>query len=232
MSREARVAALPTCMRAASLPAAVLTAVFGGVAHAAQEPTRPVAPVAPLAPLAPGGFEVELVDQAPDLRWPSAVHCRADGSLLVAEDPMDMPGPTDQPLDRIWLYRWKSGEAASARGFTRTLFAEKLYAVFGLAEIDGAVYAMNMPHLTVLADRDGDGVAEERRELLTDLGPDAPGTPGGFNDHIVSGLSYFDGWLYVAVGDKGIPLVHGTDGRTLSLRGGGVIRLRPDGSGI
>ncbi len=176
--------------------------------------------------VAPTGFAVDLVDVAPNLRWPSAVHCRADGSLLVAEDPMDMPGPSDQPLDRIWLYRWKEDGS-----FTRTLFAEKLFASFGLEEIDGAIYVMNMPHLTVLRDVDGDGVAEERKELLTDLGPVAPGVAGGFNDHIISGLRYgMDGYLYVACGDKGIPLAHGTDGSTISLRGGGVVRLRPDGS--
>ncbi|MBK8178612.1 MAG: c-type cytochrome [Planctomycetes bacterium] len=194
------------------------------VLFAALPQDSPARPEVPLL-LAPEGFTVELIDQAPDLRWPSAVHCRADGSLLVAEDPMDMPGPTDQPLDRIWLYRWNP-----QGGFTRTLFADKLYAAFGLEEFDGAVYVMNMPRLTALRDSDGDGVAEERRELITDLGPDAPGWPGGFNDHIVSGLRFHDGWLYVAVGDKGVPLAHGTDGSTLTLRGGGVIRLRPDGS--
>ncbi|MEO6708460.1 MAG: HEAT repeat domain-containing protein, partial [Planctomycetota bacterium] len=176
--------------------------------------------------IAPAGFQVDLVDAAPNLRWPSAVHCLADGSLLVAEDPMDMPGPTDEPLDRLWLYRWKADGS-----FTRTLYAEQLFASFGLEEIDGAVYVMNMPHLTVLRDRDGDGVAEERKELLSDLGPVAPGYPGGFNDHIISGLRYgMDGYLYVACGDKGVPLAHGTDGSTISLRGGGVVRMRPDGS--
>lgn len=176
--------------------------------------------------VAPAGFEVDLVDQAPALRWPSAVHCLDDGSLLVAEDPMDMPGPTDQPIDRIWLYRWRADG-----GFTRTLFAQDLYAVFGLEQIDGAVYVMNMPRLTLLRDVDGDGVAEFREELLTDLGPPAPGHPGGFNDHIVSGLrAGIDGWLYVAVGDKGVPLAHGRDGSRITLRGGGVVRLRPDGT--
>lgn len=195
--------------------AIALAAVF----FARQDPSPEVL-------VAPEGFAVDLVDSAPNLRWPSAVFCRADGSLLVAEDPMDMPGPSDQPLDRVWLYRWKEDGS-----FTRTLFADKLFASFGLEEIDGAVYVMNMPHLTVLRDVDGDGVAEDRRELLTDLGPVAPGVPGGFNDHIVSGLRYgMDGYLYVACGDKGVPLAHGTDGKTLTLRGGGVIRMRPDGS--
>ena len=90
---------------------------------------------------------------------------------------------------------------------------------------------MNMPNLTVLRDVDGDGVADQRRELLVDLGPPAPGWPGGFNDHVVSGLRLgMDGFLYVSVGDKGIPLAHATDGGEFQLRGGGVVRVRPDGS--
>lgn len=115
--------------------------------------------------MVPEGFVVELVQEAPELRWPSAVHCLSDGSLLVAEDPMDMPGPADRPIDRILRYRWLADGS-----FERTVFCEGLYAVFGLQKIDGAVYVMNMPHLTVLRDADGDGAAEERRELLEEDG--------------------------------------------------------------
>ena len=41
-----------------------------------------------------------------------------------------------------------------------------------------------------------------------------------------------DGYLYVSVGDKGVPGVHGTDGSFAQLRGGGVLRVRPDGSRV
>ncbi len=175
---------------------------------------------------APPGFTVDLVAEAPAVLWPSANLCLDDGSLLVGEDRMDMPGPSDQPLDRLIELRFRPDGSVDKR-----VFAEKLNAVFGLELVDGAVYVMNMPYLTRLVDRDGDGVAEERTQILSDLGPPAPGWPGGFNDHIVSGIRLsHDGWLYIAVGDKGIPLAHGTDGSTLSLRGGGVVRVRPDGS--
>jgi putative heme-binding domain-containing protein len=183
---------------------------------------------APQAPLlrAPPGFAVDLVAAAPEILWPSANLCLDDGSLLVGEDRMDMPGPSDQPLDRLILLRFLPGG-----GFEKQVFAEKLNAVFGLELVEGAVYVMNMPYLTRLVDRDGDGVADERTQILSDLGPPAPGWPGGFNDHIVSGIRLgHDGWIYVAVGDKGIPHAHGSDGSTLSLRGGGVVRVRPDGS--
>ncbi|MEQ8766668.1 MAG: HEAT repeat domain-containing protein [Planctomycetota bacterium] len=179
-------------------------------------------------PEVPDGFSIELIAEAPEIRWPSAVHCLDDGSLLVAEDPMDMPGPTDQPIDRIWLFRWNEDGT-----HTKTVFAEKLFAVFGLQQIDDAIYVMNMPHLTVLRDRDGDGVAEERRVLIDDLGPPAPGWAGGFNDHIVTGIRLaMDGFLYVSVGDKGVPKATGTDGKTITLRGGGVVRVRPDGTDL
>ena len=59
-----------------------------------------------------------------------------------------------------------------------------------------------------------------------------------------------DGWLYVSIGDKGIPKMtrkekdqgsvhvaegrwrHTKEGHHISLEGGGVIRFRPDGSGL
>src|SRR5688572_5268450 len=143
------------------------------------------------APQLPPGFVAELVVAHPVVKWPSAVHVREDGALLVGEDPMDMPGPSDQPIDKLWLLR-----IAADGTWTKTLFCDRLFAVMGIQEIDDAIYVMNMPHLTVLRDRDGDGIAEERKELLTDLGPPAPGWPGGFNDHIVTGLRLgMDGWL-------------------------------------
>ena len=44
-----------------------------------------------------------------------------------------------------------------------------------------------------------------REELFSDLGPPVAGVPG-FNDHIPSGIRMgMDGWLYVSIGDKGIP---------------------------
>jgi putative membrane-bound dehydrogenase-like protein len=178
-------------------------------------------------PIVHEGFAVDLIAEAPEILWPSSNACLPDGSLLFGEDRMDMPGPVGEPLDRVIRFQWKEGG-----GYEKTVFADHLYAVMGMAEVDGAVYVMNMPHLTRLEDADGDGVAEKRTEILTDLGPSSP-PPGGFNDHIVSGIRLgMDGYLYVAVGDKGIPGAHGTDGRTLQLHGGGVVRVKPDGSGL
>ena len=63
----------------------------------------------------------------------------------------------------------------------------------------------------------------------------APALPGfnGINDHVASGIRRgMDGFLYIAVGDKGIPRGVGRDGATIQLHGGGVIRVRTDGTGL
>src|SRR5262249_28155894 len=146
-----------------------------------------------------------------------------DGSLFVGEDPMDQVGPASQPIDRIVLFR---------EGKEPVVFAEKLNAIFGMVWHDGALYVMNMPHLTVFRDRDGDGRADERKELFKDLGVPA-GFPNDFNDHIVSGLKIgIDGYLYISVGDKGVPKAAGPDGRTVQVVGGGTLRCRLDGTGL
>ena len=39
-----------------------------------------------------------------------------------------------------------------------------------------------------------------------------------------------DAWVYVAVGDFGFVNATGTDGTKLTMYGGGIIRVRPDGT--
>src|SRR5690606_6947287 len=102
-------------------------------------------------------------------------------------------------------------------------------AVFGLIWRDGALYVMHAPHYSMFQDTDGDGVADVRKDLAHGFGP--PAGVYGFNDHIVTGTRVgLDGRAYVSVGDKGIPRATGSDGSTISLEGGGVVRMNLDGS--
>ena len=190
--------------------AATLFVVASGVCEAAM-------------PRVPDGFRIRLVAAVPAVQFPSQVATAPDGSLFVGEDPMDQVGPATKPIDRILLFR---------EGKEPVVFAEKLNAIFGMVWHDGALYVMNMPNLTVFRDRDGDGRADERKELFKDLGVPA-GSPNDFNDHIVSGLKIgIDGYLYVSVGDKGVPKATGPDGRTAQVVGGGTLRCRLDGTGL
>jgi putative membrane-bound dehydrogenase-like protein len=169
-------------------------------------------------------FKVELIYESPDIEHPSVVTCDDQGNLFVGEDPMDMRGPTTKHIDRVVYIRWdENGQPI------KTVFCENLAAVFGLIWHDGALYVMHAPLYSVFRDTNGDGVADERKDLATGFGP-AAGVYG-FNDHIVTGTRLgMDGKVYVSVGDKGIPKATGADGSTITLEGGGVVRMNLDGT--
>ena len=173
-------------------------------------------------PRAPEGFEVRLVASVPAVEYPCQVATGPTGALFVAEDPMDQVGPYEAAHGRILRF--------GSPGAEPTLFADGINAVFGMAWHDDMLYVMHMPYLSTFRDRDGDGVAEERDDLYRDLGPSP--LPGKLNDHLVSGIQFgMDGWLYIAVGDKGVPgATRPEDGAKVVLKGGGVLRCRPDGT--
>jgi putative membrane-bound dehydrogenase-like protein len=169
------------------------------------------------------GWRADLVARAPEILFPTAIVAAPDGTIYVGQDPMDMPGPPTAPIDSI---------VAIGRGGKRTLFADKLWAVMGLEWVDDTLYVVHAPYLSALRDTNGDGKADSRVDLMTGLGPENPGF-NGINDHIASGIRLgIDGFLYIAVGDKGIPKGVGKDGKTIRLFGGGVIRIRPDGTDL
>ncbi|WP_254508543.1 PVC-type heme-binding CxxCH protein [Anatilimnocola floriformis] len=170
-------------------------------------------------------FQVDLIYSPPDIEHPSVVTCDDAGNLYVGEDPMDMRGPTTKHIDRIIFIRWDKETGKPIR----TVFAENLAAVFGMAWHDGALYVMHAPLYSVFRDTNGDGVADERKDLASGFGP--PAGVFGFNDHIVTGTRLgMDGYVYISVGDKGIPKATGADGSTITLEGGGVARMRLDGT--
>lgn len=170
-------------------------------------------------------FRVELLYEVPEIEHPSVVACDDQGNLFVGEDPMDMRGPATKEFDRILYIQFDEHGAVKRK----TVFAENLSAVFGLIWRDGSLYVMHAPHYTRFQDTNGDGVADVRQDLADGFGP-AAGVYG-FNDHIVTGTRLgLDGRVYVSVGDKGVPLATGSDGSTVSLEGGGVVRMKLDGS--
>src|SRR5262249_22551315 len=129
--------------------------------------------------------------------------------------------PTE-PIDRVLAI--KNGKSS--------VFAENLWCVMGLEWAEGTLFVVHATFLSALRDTDGDGKADERVDLMNRVGPKEPGA-NGLNDHVASGLRLgMDGLLYVAVGVKGIPRGAGKDGRTIQFQGGGVIRIRPDGTGL
>lgn len=86
-------------------------------------------------------------------------------------------------------------------------------------------------HLSVLEDKNWDGVADGKpRILISNISPPKHNQDRGA-DHTTNGIRMgIDGWIYIAIGDFGIHGAKGTDGTELTMLGGGVVRVRPDGS--
>ena len=176
-------------------------------------------------PVCAPGWTVQVVAAAPRILHPTAVACAPDGRAFVCEDYMDMPGPVDRPVNRI-LCVHPDGRI--------TVFAEQVYVAFGMEYIDGKLYVHHCPKFTVFTD--GGEVATGRTDLIATTNPAPWGSSSRgknqINDHIPAGFQLaMDGYLYIAVGDKGIHGFVGRDGRHIELPLGGVIRMRPDGTG-
>lgn len=92
----------------------------------------------------------------------------------------------------------------------------------------GSVYFANIPNLWKLQDRDGDGVAEEKKSILQGFGVRV-----GFLGHDLHGLTVGpDGKLYFSIGDRGANVVT-PDGRKVSNpEMGAVYRCNWDGTGL
>ena len=85
--------------------------------------------------------------------------------------------------------------------------------------------------LSVLEDKDGDGMADgPPKHLVKEISTRKFNQARGV-DHTTNGIRMgIDGWIYVAVGDFGFVDAEGTDGTKLTMYGGGIIRVRPDGT--
>lgn len=167
----------------------------------------------------PDGFSIRLVASVPAVEYPSQVATSPAGDLFIAEDPMDQVGPYEAFDARILRFQDGQEPVEYAKGFR---------AIQGMAWHDGALYVCHMPYLTIVRDTNGDGKADDKKDLFKDLGQTAN---KGLNDHIVSGIQFgMDGWLYISSGDKGVPgATRPEDGVKVQLKGGGTLRCRPDG---
>src|SRR5699024_11510344 len=85
--------------------------------------------------------------------------------------------------------------------------------------------------LIVFEDKNGDGIADgEAKVLVKDLSNPTYLKERG-TDHATNGIQMgVDGWIYIAVGDFGFHNATGTDGTKLTMLGGGILRVRPDGT--
>jgi putative membrane-bound dehydrogenase-like protein len=172
----------------------------------------------------PPEFEATLFAAPPRVNYPVAVACEPAGAVYVAVDEQGSLGRTPGG-GRILRCVDKDGDG---KVDDVTTFA-KVDHPRGVCYRGGKVWVMHPPTLSVFEDTDGDGVSDKHEVLVTGLTSEQITLRGG--DHTTNCVRMgIDGWLYVGVGDYGIKEAKGKDGRTIVQRGGGVVRVRPDGT--
>ncbi|MBM3823160.1 MAG: DUF1080 domain-containing protein [Verrucomicrobia bacterium] len=173
---------------------------------------------APTAPVPLPGWRIELIAEAPRVQHPSVVCAAPDGRFFVAEDPMDIKAPPDSRQGRILTF-FPDGRV--------TVFATNLHAVFGMQYLEGHLYVLHNPRFTRFRDVHGEG--REPFDLIESTLPNPWALD--WNDHVPANFRLgLDGRFYVAVGDKGLYQCRGRDGSVVNLKGGGILRMRPDGT--
>ena len=174
----------------------------------------------------PDGFDVTLFANPKAANYPVYVSAAPNGDLYVSSDGNGSLGRNPN-RGRIIRLRDSDGDgrADEAKEFVKDVDSPR-----GLVWDHDRLYLVHPPHVSVFIDKNGDGVSDEQKILINGIAFGFADRPA---DHTTNGLSMgIDGWLYIAGGDFGFMDAVGTDGKHLQHRGGGVIRFRPDGSGL
>ncbi len=191
----------------------------------------PAALALPLMLLAGHGL---AVDQAftvndfagpPQVSYPTALSAAANGDVYVSSDRNGSLGHAKK-MGKIIRCRDSDGDGKADQFVD---FVPDLDSPRGGHLAGGTFYVIHPPYLSSFKDGDGDGVAEVRKQLVDGLGGGIEHPRGA--DHTTNAVRMgIDGWLYIAVGDFGMFGSKGTDGTRVELFGGGIARVRPDGS--
>lgn len=84
--------------------------------------------------------------------------------------------------------------------------------------------------LVVFEDKDNDGVADGPSQPLIENISSPKFVQSRGTDHATNGIRLgIDGWIYIAAGDFGFYNAVDRDGTKLTLHGGGIVRVRPNG---
>ena len=174
---------------------------------------------------APPGFEVTVFARPPVAMYPTCLTTAPDGAVYVCVDG-NLSLSTDSGRGRI-VHLVDTDDDGRADRYS--VFAE-MDSPRGVIADGRSVFVMHPPTLTAYRDTTGDGIADLSEDLVTGLGFDLDFRGA---DHATNGITLgIDGWIYIAVGDYGFVRAVGKDGTTISRRGGSVVRVRPDGTGL
>lgn len=173
---------------------------------------------------APDGFNVTLFGTPPDVNYPVCLTAAPTGEVFVGVDEQGSLGK-ESGKGRVVRCIDTDGDGQADRVNTFATMDHPR----GLFYDNGSLWVLHPPFLSVYHDDDLDGVADRHDTLITGISTDEVNRRGA--DHTTNGIRMgIDGWIYIAVGDFGFTEARGTDGTVLSRRGGGIVRVRPDGT--
>lgn len=87
--------------------------------------------------------------------------------------------------------------------------------------------------LVVFEDKNNDGVADGPEQPLIQNFSNTKYLQERGTDHATNGIRMgIDGWIYVGVGDFGFHNAIDRSGKKMTMLGGGIVRVRPDGTGM
>ena len=175
----------------------------------------------------PSEFQATVFASPPDISYPIFISAAPEGTVFVG---CDENGSLDQKPGHGRIVRCQdtNGDGTADRF---TTFAT-MDSPRGVAwdQSTRTLYVMHPPFLTAYHDDNNTGVANRQEDLISGLGF---GLDFRGADHTINGIRLgIDGWIYVACGDYGAVKATGRDGRAFELRGGGIVRIRPDGTGL
>ncbi len=172
----------------------------------------------------PEGFEATIFGAPPEVNYPVCISAAPTGELFVGVDEQGSLGkePGKGKILRC-LDTDGDGTADKVNEFVKVDHPR------GLIYDAGSLWVLHPPFLSVYHDDNLDGVSDRHETLITGISTEQVDKRGA--DHTTNGIRMgIDGWIYIAVGDFGFVDATGTDGRKLTRRGGGVVRVRPNGT--
>ncbi len=173
----------------------------------------------------PAGWKVTMFAAQPDVGYPTCLSTAPNGDLYVG---IDENGSLDAKANRGRVVRCTDtdGDGQADKFVTfATMDSPR-----GIWFDHHTLYVMHPPFVTAFTDDNGDGVSDRSEVLVRGLGFDLKFRGA---DHTINGMRMgIDGFLYIACGDYGATNAVGKDGASLQLHGGGIVRVRPDGTGL
>jgi mono/diheme cytochrome c family protein/glucose/arabinose dehydrogenase len=140
------------------------------------------------------GFRVEIAAADPLVGDPVAMTFGPDGRLWVVEMRGYMPNADGTGEDaKVGTVAVLEDTDGDGRADKRTVFLDGLVLPRALALVGDGVLVAEPPHLWFARDTNGDGVADEKKEIFSDYG----GTTNP--EHTANGLLWaLDNWIYNA----------------------------------